>query len=452
LAERSKRSVVNSTLSRPPGPEGLPVLGETVELSRDVLAFYERLRDEYGRIASYRVFDTDACLVVDPDAIGTVLLDDASSYEKGDVLHRTIGDAMGDGLFLTEGSQWERQRTGIQPAFYRERLDTYVPEMRETTETTVEAWTDGSVIDARDEMAGTTIDVLGRTLFGVDVAEEPVVEETSRAITARTDTNRIGSFLPTGVPTPTNLRYRRQVDRLGEFVDELAARRRERSAEERGDDLLSILVGLVDGGTFDEGELRDTLITFLFAGHETTALGLTYALLCLAAHPEEQARVREEVETACDGAVTAADLPALERTRRAIDEALRLYPPVYLFFREPSRDVRLGGYRIPEGTTLALSQWVVHRDPAWWDEPAAFRPDRFAGDADADRPEYAYFPFGGGPRHCIGMRFARMEMQVVLATILRRYDLELVSDPEPELAPSSNLRPAEPIEIRVRER
>ncbi|SFH06176.1 Cytochrome P450 [Halopelagius inordinatus] len=439
---------MSSEVSYPPGPRGLPVVGNTVDLSRDIFAFFEELRDDYGRVASYDVFGTDACMVAHPDAIQRVLLDDHEAFEKGEVLTRNLADAMGEGLFVTGGTQWQNQRTQVQPAFYRNRLNAYVPEMRATAEETVEEWRDGMVVDVNDRMTETTMDALGRTLFGVDVAENPVVSEASDAILARFDTSRFWSFLPDRLPTPTNRRYRRKLDELQAFVDELARQRRQQSPENRGDDLLSILVGFVEAGDLTRREFRDNMVTFLFAGHETTALGLTYTIHCLARHPDEQAALRAEVEAVCDGAVTAEDLPKLERLERAIDEALRLYPPVYMFFREATRNVELRGYTVPEGTTLVVPQWVVHRDPAWWDDPEAFRPERFS---DSDHPEYAYFPFGGGPRHCIGMRFARMEMKTVLATILDNYAFRLVSDPNPDLIASTNLKPGEPIEIKLDE-
>ncbi|MFD1600357.1 cytochrome P450 [Halobellus rarus] len=432
----------------PPGPRGLPVIGNTIDLSRDIFAFFEELRDEYGRVASYEVFGTDACMIAHPEAIQRILLDDHEAFEKGEVLTRNLADAMGEGLFVTGGDQWQNQRTQVQPAFYRERLNTYVPEMRSTAEETVEQWRDGMVVDVNDTMTATTMDVLGRTLFGVDVTENPVVSEASDAILAKFDTNRFWSFLPGRLPTPTNRRYRRKLDELQQFVDELAQQRRKREYDNRGDDLLSILVGFVESSDLTREEFRDNIITFLFAGHETTALGLTYTLLCLAQHPDEQAALREEVNTVCDGDLTAEDLPKLEQTENAISEAMRLYPPVYMFFRETARDVELQGYTIPEGTTLVLPQWTVHRDPALWDDPETFRPERFAAE---NRQEYAYFPFGGGPRHCIGMRFARMEMKTILAAILSEYSFELVSDPNPKLITSTNLRPAEPIEIELHE-
>ncbi|UTF55639.1 cytochrome P450 [Natronosalvus rutilus] len=436
--------------SYPPGPQGLPVIGNTVDLSRDIFAFFEQLRDEYGRVASYQVFGTDACMVAHPDAIQQILLDDHEAFEKGDVVTRNLDDAMGEGLFLAGGDQWQIQRTQMQPAFYRDRLNTYVPEMHATAGELVTQWSDGEIINVIDTMTATTMDVLGRTLFGVDVTENSVVTEASDAILARFDTSRFWSFLPDQLPTPTNQRYRRELEQLQAFVDELAAQRQAQEPENRGDDLLSILVGFVEANDLTRKEFRDNMITFLFAGHETTALGLTYTALCLAQHPEEQATLRAEIDAVCDGEVTADDLPKLDRTANVIDEALRLYPPVYMFFREAMRDVKLQGYEIPEGTTLVLPQWVVHRDPAWWDDPETFRPDRFVG--DTDRPEYAHFPFGGGPRHCIGMRFARMEMKTVLATILSEYTFELVSEPEPDLIASTNLKPSGPIKLKLRER
>jgi len=440
---------MSSEVSYPPGPRGVPIIGNTIDLSRDIFAFFEELRDEYGRVASYEVFGTDACMVAHPDAIQQVLLDDHEAFEKGEVLTRNLADAMGEGLFVTGGDQWQNQRTQVQPAFYRERLNTYVPVMRSTAEETVEEWRDGMVVDINDTMTATTMDVLGRTLFGVDVAKNPVVSEASDAILTRFDTSRFWSFLPDRLPTPTNRRYRQKLAELQQFVDELAQQRRQQQPENPGDDLLSILVGFVEASDMTMEEFRDNMVTFLFAGHETTALGLTYTLFCLAQHPDIQADLRAEVNAVCDDTVSAEGLPKLERMEHVIDEALRLYPPVYMFFREAKRDVTLQGYDIPAGTTLVLTQWAVHRDPEWWDDPETFCPERF--DGDADRPAYAYFPFGGGPRHCIGMRFARMEMKTVLATILNEYSLELVSDPDPDLIASTNLKPGEPIEIELHE-
>ncbi len=441
---------MSSKRNYPPGPDGLPIVGNTVEFSRDTIGFFEELRDEYGQIASYVLFGTDACMVADPESIREVLLENNDVYAKGDVLIQSLGEAMGEGIPLIEGERWERQRDHIQPVFYRSRLDTYVPAMRTTAATIIDGWSDGTVVDVYDAMSRTTMGVLGRTLFGVDVADEPVIAEASKAILDRFDTSRFWSFLPDRIPTPTNRRYRREINQLRQFVEELAQQRRNYAPDERGDDLLSILVGLVETGDLSWDELSDNMIAFLFAGHETTALGLSYTLLCLAQRPDEQARIRAEVDSTCDGEIVAADLPALERTERAIDEALRLYPPVYFFFREPTQDVNLSGYEIAKGTTLVLPAWVVQHDPKWWDEPEAFRPERFAG--ESDQPEYAYFPFGGGPRHCLGMRFARLEMRIVIASILDRYELELVSDPDPDLITSSTLKPEEPIKIRVHER
>lgn len=307
------------------GSTGVPVVGDTVDLSRDIFGFYEQLQEEYGRIASYQVFGTNACMIADPDAIERILLE-TTRVTRREMSSLKPFDAMGEGLFLTDGAQWQRQRTATQPAFYRERLNTYVPVMRATAESTINEWLDGNVVELHEAMTQTTIDVLGRTLFGVNVANKPVVAEASAAILARTNTNRFWSFLPTSVPTPTNIRYKRELDRLRGFVDDLATQRREQSPEARGDDLLSILIRFTETSEFDWEELRDNIITFLFAGHETTALGLTSTLLCLARDHDEQARVRDEIETICDGPVTAEDLSDLEHSRQSMSRCACIRP------------------------------------------------------------------------------------------------------------------------------
>jgi len=239
-------------------------------------------------------------MVAHPDAIQQVLLDDHEAFEKGEVLTRNLADAMGEGLFVTGGDQWQNQRTQVQPAFYRDRLSTYVPEMRATAKEVVGQWHDEMVVDVNDWMTKTTLDVLGRTLFGVDVRENSIISEASDAILARFDTSRFWSFLPDRLPTPTNRRYRQKLGELQTFVDDSAEQRQEKQPEDRGDDLLSILVNFVEASDLTQEEFRDNMVTFLFAGHET-ALGLTYTLLCLAQHPDEQAKLKRKLTLSVRG-------------------------------------------------------------------------------------------------------------------------------------------------------
>jgi cytochrome P450 len=269
------------------------------------------------------------------------------------------------------------------------------------------------------------------------------------------------------VPTPTRRRYHRRLDALRETIREVVAERRAGNPPANpaeAEDLLGTLVAAAELGAIDDDELVDNAVTFLFAGHETSALGLTYTLYGLAGRPELQDRIRAEVAALEDG-LTPAGIRNCPTLSGAVDEALRWRPPVHTFFREPTEPVTLGGYRVPEGVVLNLSPWTVHHDERWWDEPDRYRPERWLHETDegvdhgddtpgpavGERPEYAYFPFGGGPRHCIGMRFARQELRLATASILRQFELDRVTE-ELSLQASANTRPAHPVRLRVRER
>ena len=431
---------------RPPGPDGYPVLGNVLSLADDAFGFYETLAD-CGDVAHYRVFGTDGYAVTHPEAVRTVLVDDDDRYVKGEMPNDQLGSLLGDGLFLAEGEDWKQQREAMQPAFFRKQVETYGETVVAESEDALAGWDGGDVVALDEAASDLTLGVLTSTLLGIDAeAERATVSRAATAITDRYDTARLGSFLPEWVPSPTNRRYRRSLSDLHDLVDHLVAERRD--GDGQVGDLLSMLVAAADEGTIDDGTLRDNVVTFLFAGYETTALGLTYTLYLLANHPEKQRRLREHLaETVGDRDPTPADLRDLPFLDAVVDEALRLYPPVYVFFREPTEDVTLRGYRVPEGSVLSVPQWVLHRDERWWDAPETFRPDRWLG--ESDRPEYAYFPFGGGPRHCIGMRFARLELRLAVATLLSGVRFESVTD-SVELVASANARPADSVLARVR--
>jgi len=434
----------------PPGPDGYPVLGNVLDLADDAFAFYQSLAG-HGDVARYRVFGTEGYAVTHPDAIREVLVDDHGRYCKGEMPADQLGSLLGDGLFLAEGEAWETQRQAMQPAFFRKQVERYGDSVVDHARTVADGWADGDVV-AIDEAASTlTLRVLAATLLGIDAdAERETVRRAAAAITERYDTARLGSYLPEWLPTPANRRYRRSLDELHDLVDRLVAERRAGGGPER-EDLLSMLVSAADAGAFDDETLRGNVVTFLFAGHETTALGLTYTLYLLAQHPDTQQRLQAQLDEVLEGEdPTPETLRSLPLLDAVVDEALRLYPPVYTFFREPTEDVTLRGYRVPEGSVISLPQCAVHRDERWWDAPDSFRPERWL-DEGSDRPEYAYFPFGGGPRHCIGMRFARLELRLAVATLLDRLAFDAVTE-SLSLVASANARPAEPVRLRVRDR
>ena len=461
----------------PPGPRGVPVVGNTHQFIRDPSGFYAAL-PSYGDVVRYRIGWHTWTAILHPDDVERVLVGESHRFRRYNF--EDLGfDFVPDGLFFTDGERWRRQRRLVQPAFAPAKVAAFSGEVVAQTNETVDGWTDGEVIDANRAFSELVLEVLTTTLFDLDLTERrDVVIEAGHALADRVDTRSLSAFLPAWVPTPRNRRFDRKMARFDDLVADLIEQRR-REAVDRPD-LLSTLLDstgddaltdatLIDDAPDDEAlsddkalsddealsdeELRAQLVTFLFAGHETTALVLTYASLLVSTHPEVRDRLEEELEAVCgDRDPTIEDVPHLTYTEQVIKETMRVYPPVYVLFREAREDVTIGDHLIPEGSKLAIPQLMVHRDERWWDDPEAFRPERWTDELLEELPEYAYFPFGGGPRHCVGMRFATMFLIVGLATIARRVSFDLESDPDPDLRLSATAAPAEPVELRVRKR
>jgi cytochrome P450 len=436
----------------PPGPDGLPVLGNVRPLVDDPWAFYDEL-SEYGDVVSYSVPRMEFCTVLHPDLIERVLVTDNERFGKFG-FEDLGGEFMSEGLLLAEGEQWQRQRTAAQQAFTPDRIREYGDAMGRYADEMADEWADGETVALDRRFSRLTLRILSRSLFDLDLGgDADVVTEVAAAINDRGDLDGVSTFLPLWMPTPRNLRCRRAVSAFHPFVDDLIAERR--GSTDEYDDLLASLMGAETdpGEHLPHEELRDSMATFLFAGHETTSLALTYLVLLVSQHDDVRRRLHEEYEAVLGGRrPRLEDLPDLEYTERVIDETLRLYPPAYIIFRTAREDVELGGYRIPEGTNLSLPQFFVHTDDQWYDDPETFDPDRWTDEFEESLPEYAYFPFGGGPRHCIGMRFAMQELKTVVPTLLQRVEFELVSDPDPDLDMALTLRPSEPVRARVRHR
>jgi cytochrome P450 len=361
--------------------------------------------------------------VLHPEYVEQVLVDDFEQFRKP----KQMADlsVLSDGLLLTNGEQWRAQRTLLQPMFFRERVEAYADTMGEYAARAADEWVEQGEVDVKEAMSAYTLRVLGKTLLGVETeSHQDAVRAGAEAIKDRSAENPVTVQIPEWVPTPSNRRFRRRVDRFEAAVEDLVAERRREDGDR--DDLLSLLLDAEyeDGSSPDEDEIRSQLMTFLFAGHETSALALTWAVYELGRKPGVAERLHEEVDSVLDGDhATLGDLSDLDYTEQVIRETLRRYPPASAIFREAKADATVGGYRIPEGTFVTVPQFVVHRDPRWWDDPDAFDPSRWAGieDPPGDRPEYSYFPFGGGPRHCIGMRFALLELKLALATFVSKF-------------------------------
>ncbi|HUP01079.1 MAG TPA: cytochrome P450 [Gemmatimonadota bacterium] len=440
--------------STPPGPPGHFLLGHLPEFARDTLGFVEAAARGYGDIVRFRLAGRTAYLLNDLDAIEHVLVTDHRNFIKHTFFWRHVRAIFGAGLLTNEGDFWLRQRRLIQPAFHHERIAGYGRIMVEYTERRLARWRDGDTFDVRAEMNSLTFEIVARSLFDAEVAAE--VEEIGEAF--NTGIEQIAARfrrpyrIPDRVPTPGNRRYRRAVARMDALIYRIIAEHRDRGAG--GDDLLSVLMRVRDDEDrpMSEEQLRDETITMLLAGHETTALALTWTWWLLSQHPAAAGRLEVELDAVLAGRPPRVeDLPRLAWTEAVVKESLRLYPPAYSFGREALQECKIAGYRVPAGTTLFIFPWVLHRDARWYDDPLAFRPERWADGFEDRLPRYAYLPFGSGPRLCIGRGFAMIEAVLIVAAIARRFRIEWAAEP-PRPFTSITLRPTGGLRAQIRAR
>jgi cytochrome P450 len=434
----------------------MKLLKTLLTLRKDPLAGFLQVTREYGYLVHFPLRHRSFYLVTHPADIARVLHENHRNYRKQTRTYAKIRGLLGDGLVTSDGDVWRRQRRLMQPAFQHQQIAGFAPIVTELAGAVLESWRAperrGEPIDIGGEMTHLTLGIVGRTLFGDEIRHGS--DRVSTAIsTALEHTARRaeGFFDPGGIPTPGRRRFRRALAQLDELVYSLIEERRGEGPGRH--DLLSLLLEARDeqtGGSLSDAELRDQVLTLLLAGHETTATVLTWTCYLLARDPDVQERLRDEVgQVLGTRTPTNADLPALPFTRMVLQEAMRLYPPFWLIERHATGDDVLSGLSIPAGSTLALCQYVTHRHPAFWEEPERFEPERFLPEKIAARPRYAYFPFGGGPRACLGAGFAMMEAQLILAMLVQRYRSSPA--PGPPVVPSAGitLRPRTPILLRV---
>ena len=440
--------------SVPPGPKGHLFGGNLLEFAGDPLGFLTGCARGYGDVARLRFMGQTFHLFSHPDLIEYVLVKNNKNFRKSALLRRNRR-LLGDGLLLSEGDFWRRQRRLAQPAFHRNRIAAYGEVMSSYAERTLDGWRNGREIDVHEEMMRLTLEIVAKTLFDADVAAE--VGEIGGAMeVVLEDFARQRSLIrvPKSVPTPGNVRFERAAKKLDGIVSGIVRERRGSGEPDRGD-LLSMLMLAEDedGGRMNDGQLRDEVMTLFLAGHETTANALSWTFWLLSRNPGAEAKLAEELEGALGGSTpTVEDLPRLPYTERVVKESMRLYPPAWNTAREAKTDCEVGGYPMPAGTTAMLSPWVMHRDPRYYEGPERFDPDRWTEAFEGELPRFAYFPFGGGPRMCIGMGFALTEARLILATVARRFRLELVPGQEVVPYPSITLRPKGGIRMRVAER
>ncbi|WP_436909754.1 cytochrome P450 [Halosimplex marinum] len=432
------------SVSRPPTPDGAPLLGHGLAFARDPWTAMREWAEE-GDVVYLRFPGRSQHMVTAPELIQRVLVERDDEFTVSRVQQRTFEGVEENGVAATTGDRWKRLRRALQPAFARDGVRSYGDRMAERTADHVDRWDDGDRIDLLAEMRSLTLRVLCDTLLGVDVAgDEHVVHDAADALVAKTDFRRVGQLFPDWVPTPTDRRFDRAVGEMDDFVASVLA-----DASPGEESVAGVLLAARERGDVSTAEVEDNLAGLLLAGHDSTAVTLTYAWYELSRHPEARRRLVEEVESVLDGDLPGTEeFDALSRTHDAVRETLRLYPPAFAVNRQATEPTTLGGYDLPAGAQLMLPQWVVHRDGRFWDDPDAFDPTRWG--RDDDRPEYAYFPFSGGPRHCIGMRFARLELVVALATMADRVDLDVSVDGDLTFTPSLSLRPDNDVYATVR--
>ncbi|MEP6993699.1 MAG: cytochrome P450 [Acidobacteriota bacterium] len=427
----------------PPGPRSRWPLHSLPAFARDILGFLTRATREYGDTVRIPLPGREALFLNRPQDIETVLLTQRTNFVKHSFFWRHVTAIFGNGLLTSEGEFWLRQRRLAAPAFHPDRIAAYGDVMTAYAERQALGWQDGEVRDVHADMMRVTMEIVSKTLFDVEVEKD--VDQIGRSfdLVIREIAKRFRRPVKIAdwVPLPGNLRYRRGVALLDRLIARVLAERRARPGD-RGD-LLSMLLAARDddGRPMSDKQLRDELITLFLAGHETTAITLSWTLFLLAKNPGVEERAcREIAEVAGDRLPTAADLPRLGYAEAVVKESLRLYPPAYVIGRESLEACVIGEYEVPPHTTIYFSPWVLHRDPRHFAQPEAFRPERWLDGSTAKLPKYVSIPFGGGPRVCIGERFAMMEGVLVLATILRRCRLEMVG-PDPTPFPSITLRP-----------
>jgi len=441
-----------STTRSLPGPRGHWLLGVLPHVRKDILGFFDDCHREFGDAAYFRAGNRRSMLLSHPADIETVLVTENRRFIKNYAL-QFLRPLLGNGLVLNEGNAWLRQRRLVQPAFSKQRVESYAPAMVECTERLLAGWQPGQVRNLHMEMVELTMSIAGRTLLGIDVGEQ--FAEVTRCMEAvmHDFLSRFGSALPIPfwMPTPKNLKLRRTIRRLDGILQTLISERRASSAGR--DDFLSLLLAArdeEDGSGLTDRQARDEVMTMFLAGHETTANALAWTWQLLGQHPEVQEQARGEVRSVLGGRPpTAADIPRLPLVEAILKESMRLFPPAYVVGRRPIEDITIGGHFIPAGMNVLMCPWIVHRDERWFDRARAFDPARWLDGRTQGLPKYAYFPFGGGPRVCIGNGFAMFEGTLILAMIVQRFRMDLLNPLPARIQPAITLRPGEPIEMRV---
>jgi len=453
-AAASARSPAASRPRVAPGPRG-GILG-SLELMRNPLPFMMKTFAEYGDVVRYRVLNSHVYLIAHPDGVQHILQGNNRNYDKSSFDYQLLKRQLGEGLLTSDGPLWLRQRRLIQPVFHRQRVAALGEMMAQLTLEMLESWAmlarEQRPFDVAVEMMRLTLRIVGRALLSLEIGAQAdtVAASVTTLNEAFGEFNLIDVFAPF-IPTARRRKLRAAVSALDAIVYGIIAERR-RTGVDMGD-LLSMLLAARDeetGEGMNDQQLRDEVLTLILAGHETTANALAWTFYLLSQNPEAERKLGAELREVLNGrAPTVADLANLSYTRMVIDESMRIYPPAWAVSRAALEEDEIGGFRIPKGAVVTPSQYVTHRHPGFWTEPERFDPERFTPDRTESRPRFAYFPFGGGPRLCIGNTFALTEATLVLAVVAQRYRLRLTPGHPIELQPLVTLRPRYGVKVTL---
>lgn len=446
---------MSKDLHQLPRPKGSMLFGNTFAFASDPLGFLTHCAQDYGEIVPLRFLFSPACLLTQPEQIEQVLKQ-PELFTKATPAWQAVRSLVGNGLLTSEGAFWSRQRRLMQPVFHQQRIAAYGETMVLYTERMLQSWQDGEVRDIHQDMMHLTLNIVTKTLFNVDmtgVAAQTIAQTLEVAMEWFTS-RRKQAFLPlTGLPTPINRRYKQALQTLDQTIYALIQQRHQ-GGDDPGD-LLSLLLQAQDedGSRMSDRQLRDELTTLILAGHETTANALSWSWMLLAQNPNVESKLISELQTVLgDRTPTLADLPQLRYTEQLIKELLRLYPPLFSLARSPIQDYDLTGYHLPAGYIVIFSPWVMQRSARYFTHPLQFQPERWEQDLENQLPKGVYFPFGDGPRVCMGKSFALMEAVLLLATIAQKWQLTLLPDQPLLPLPSMTLRPQAGITVWVTKR
>src|SRR5579859_1732595 len=449
-------TAVKRSLASPPGPKGHFLLGNLAAVSKDWLGFYSRCAKEYGDVIQVRYLHVPICLVLHPRDIEYVLVTNSANFTKS-ADYRALARVLGNGLLTNEGKAWQHQRSLIQPAFRRESILSYAPVMTNATQRMLDNWTNGESRNIHEDMMALTLQIVAQCLFGAEIAG--VAERVGKAMKVVTDRFLIDAgqalLLPFDLPDFLAPARRRAINDLNGIIQ--AILRERRSSDQARGDLLDALLQVRDaeGQPMSDAQLRDEVMTLFLAGHETTAIALSWTCFLIARNPEVEAKLVKEIREMLDGREpTVEDIPRLRYTEMILKESMRLYPAVWGVGRRAIADCEIGGYRVAAGTNIFIFQSLTQRDPRFFSDADTFDPERWREDPvrSGKIPRFAYFPFGGGPRVCVGASFAMLEATLLLAMIQRRFHLELVPGHSVKPVASVTLRPQNGIHVAVHRR